>query len=210
MSPKVSFNKRMRHFTRLTLYEKHVYFLIKRIEQKKKRYAFSYSSYTWNDARYIYIYIHKLFTVEHTYTYNLYVSPRTCPYTYVISRTAQKCRPCACDLSQCTRNAMHSRSPSLSANPSVGRATTALISDEGGSGGGNGCDCGCGGGDRKSATYTEYLYVCTRARAICKYTVGQNIRWGVNILDGALSFLIARNVFFSSRLKRKIHYRRYK
>lgn len=111
----------------------------------------------------------------------MYVSLHTCPYTYVISRTAQKCRPCACDLSQCTRNAMHSRSPSLSANPSVGRATTALISDEGGGGGGgddddddddNGNGSGSGGivvgngcSDRKSTTYTEYLYVCTHARA---------------------------------------------
>jgi len=63
----------------------------------------------------------KTIPVRHMRSISTYVG--ICrPCTYVMSRTAQKCRPCARGLSQCTRNAMHSRSPSLSANPSDGRA----------------------------------------------------------------------------------------
>lgn len=74
-----------------------------------------------------------------------------------VTHTAQKCRPCARSLSQCTRNAMHSRSPSLSANPSVGRATAALIRD------------GCGGGDDGGVvSATHGIRVCTCVRTYAR------------------------------------------
>lgn len=105
--------------------------------RNKRRFSFflSLSLSSAGDAfRYIYSRVCKPFPfdtcVSHPRVLWVYVARM---YTYVMSRTAQKCRPCARGLSQCTRNAMYSRSPSLSANPSVGRATAALIS--GGDGG---------------------------------------------------------------------------